>query len=354
MAAKTPTAKKSAKAVKKSKSTSAQAGMSAAQRNAYQAASKAAIRTAQTQHNAVVLQQRRLQGAARARSKLAAKGVQLYAARIKTNAISQTYRQIAQAHQSKSLRVQAAHNLFKAQSLETNRQFAYSGEAIHLHTTVLQTLTNAQALTVAQRQSAMARKRILSRNPSVKKPKTATKAKGKTSRSPYTAVGKKAGLAAAAKIPKAPRHKTKTQPSKVRKAAGDTKTVDPEWITAGNDKDKENCVLVAVANHCLLHTGHRISDSFINYMGMYNAHTIAAALSRVDISESWTPATLTEYGMVNPEDAKPGMIVGFETRNGAHCGVLMPGNMVVSYGEVVPLTAEIEEAWEATWTMTSR
>ena len=354
MAAKTPAAKKAAKTVKKSKSTSATAGMSAAQRGAYQKAAQAATKAAQTQHNATTLQERRLQGAAKARSKLAAKGAQLFSARIKTNAVSQTYRQIAQAHQSKGLRVQAAHNLFKAQSLATNRQFAYSGEAIHLHTTVMQTLTNAQALNVAQRQSASARKRILA-GASKKKPKAATKAKARTSRSPYAAAANKAGLAAAAKIPspsKTVKPKTKTQPAKVRKAPGVTRTVNPEWITAGNDEDKENCVLVAVANHCLLHTGHRISESFIDYMGMYNAQTIAQALGRVDVSEAWTPATLTEYGMVNPEDAKPGMLIGFEAENGPHCGVLMAGNMVVSYGEVVPLTAEIEEAWEATWTMT--
>lgn len=351
MAAKTPVAKKAAKAVKKSKTSSATAGFSNAQYSAYLSASKAAIQKAQTAHNASVMQERRLQSAAKARAKLAAKGAQLYAARIKTGAVSQTYRQIAKAHQSKSLRVQAAHNLFKAQSLETNRQFAYKGEAIHARTTTLQTLTDAQALTASQRNSAAARKRIISGG-KPNKPKPATKAKGKTSKSPYAAVGQKAGLAAAAKIPKI-KAKTKTKPAKVRKAFTTVKTVNPKWVTAGNDEGKENCILVAIANHCLYHTGHRVPDRLLDYLSMYNAMTIERALNRIDYSEAWTPATLSEYGMVKPEDAKPGMIIGFEAENGPHCGVLMPDNMVVSYGEVVPLLAEIEEAWEAEWTTTT-
>jgi hypothetical protein len=350
-----------AKGVKASKTTKSKSGMTAAQNKAFQAASKKAIATAQLQHNAKTLQARRLQGAAKAHAKLAAKGAQLFSARIKVAAVSQTYRQIARAHQAKSLRVQAAHNLFKAQSLATNRQFAYSGEAIHAHTTTMQTLTDAQALAAAQRLSNAARKRIVS-GASKKKPKPKVTTKVRAKKSPYTAVGQAAGRAAAARVGKPKvqvkkaRAKTtaKASASKHRKAAGLTRAVNPVWITAGNDEDKENCVLVAIANHCLLHTGYRVPDGHIDYLSLYNAFSIATALYRIDRSEAWTPVTLSEYGMVKPEDAKPGMIVGFETEHGPHCGVLLEGNMVVSWGEIVVLETEIEEAWEISWTRTTR
>lgn len=350
-----------AKGVKASKTTKSKSGMTSAQNKAFQAASKKAIQAAQLQHNAKTLQARRLQGAAKARSKLAAKGVQLFSARIKVAAVAQTYRQISKAHQAKSLRVQAAHNLFKAQSLATNRQFAYSGEAIHAHTTTMQTLTDAQALAAAQRLSNAARRRIVS-GASKKKPVPKKTTKAKAVKSPYTAIGQAAGRAAAARVGKPKvaakkaraKTKVKASASKPRKAAGLTPAVNPVWITAGNDEGKENCVLVAIANHCLLHTGHRVPDGLIDYLNLYNTFSIETALYRIDRSEAWKPVTLSEYGMVKSEDAQPGMIIGFESEQGAHCGVLLEGNMVISWGEVVPLEAEIEEAWEISWMMTTR
>lgn len=356
MAAKKPVAKKSAAAVQKSKTSKGKSTYTAAQRSAYQKASKSAIQNAQLHHSATALQQRRLQAVTRVRAKLAAKGAQLYAARIKTNAVGQTYRQIAQAHQSKFLRVAAAKHLFKAQSLETNRQFAYSGEAIHARTTTLQTLTDRQALAAQIATSSAARKKAAASLAGKRVAAGSKKAKAKTSKSPYTAIGAAAGRAAAAKVSRSAvvSSPTKTQPSKARKAAKLDPVDNPKWITAGNDEGKENCVMVAIANHCLLHTGHKVSVATINYMGMYNATTIASALGRVDNADGFHPAGLSEYGMVKPEDAKPGMIVGFDTFNGAHCGVLMEDNTVVSWGEVVPLEAEIDEAWEVIWTLTTR
>lgn len=352
MAAKQPAAKKAAKtakAVKSSKTTKANTHYTAAQSQAYQAASKAAIQNAQTHANATALQQRRLQGATKARAKLAAKGVQLYGARIKKLAVSQTYKQAVASHQSKQLVNQAAHRLFKAQQVATNRQFAYSGEAIHARTTTLQTLTNAQALSASMRASAKARAKAITAA-SKRKPIVTHTRKAATSRSKYTAIGASAGRAAAASIPKS------------RKAAKGSTTgvcVDTEWITAGNDEDQENCINVAIANHLLYHTGIKVSDEQIGFLDAhYLSPRIDRALNRLDYYDLWHGISLEEYGMVGPKDAEPGMLIGFDVTVDEdkipHCGVLMPGNQVVSWGEVIPLEYEIDEAWEIVWTKTSR
>lgn len=329
--------KKKAKGVKNSKTAKAKSVYTAGQRGAYQLASKRAIQKAQLTANAHALQSRRLQGAAKARSKLAAKGAQLFAARIKVRAVHQTYFQTVYGRQSKLLRVQAAHHLFKAQSIATNRQFAYSGEAIHARTTTLQTLTNAQALTSAQRLSQAARRRIL-------RPKKATGAvrKGKTARSKYTAVGAAAGRAAAARVPasktrKAPLHRPET-------------LADTQWITAGNDLGEENCVSVAIANHLLMHTGRRVTDEEVRELdGRNNADLIAVALTYINAWDRPWGIDPANFSLVHPDHAEPGMLVGFTTETGRHCGVLMPDSKVVSWGEVVPLESEIDEAWSVVW-----
>lgn len=349
MAAKSPLAakpSKAAKSVKSSKTTKSRAHYTAAQSQAYQAASKSAIQNAQTNANAVALRQRRLQGVAKARSKLAAKGVQLYGARIKKLAVSRTYKQAAAAHQSKIVVNTAAAHLFKAQQVATNRQFAYSGEAIHLHTTTLQTLTSAQALSAAKRASALARARAVTAG-SKKKPNVTHTRKAKTSRSKYTAVGQAAGRAAAAKVPatrSAPLHR-------------DAPLTDADWIVAGNDREKENCVTVAIANHLLLQTGLRLRDSDIA-SSPWLCSRIDYMLSRIDNNVLWDGIGMDEYGMIDPGDAKPGDLVGFNVEVGeklvAHCGVLMEGNQVVSWGEIMDLPSAVDEAWEIVWCVSDR
>lgn len=350
MAAKQPAAKKAAKSVKSSKTTKSKTHYTAAQNQAYQAASKAAIQNAELHNNASALQQRRLQGVAKARSKLAAKGVQLYGARIKKLAVSQSYKQAVAAHQSKTISNAAAARLFKAQQLATNRQFAYSGEAIHLHTTTLQTLTNSQALSAESKASAKARAKAITSG-SKKKPIVTNTRKAATSRTKYTALGAAAGRAAAASVPKN------------RKAAKGLTNftvgiyVDPFWITAGNDEDKENCVAVAIANHLLYHTGFRATDEQIGWLSdYYLGPRIDRSLDRLDWNTVWPGITLEEYGMVDPENAKPGDLVGFDVEVDGdkvpHCGVLTGDNQVVSWGEVVPVPAAIDEAWEIVWYVT--
>lgn len=360
MASKTSATQKTSaksKSKKGSKTRSATAGFTAAQYSAYTKASKSAIQNAQLHHNATALQQRRLQAASKTRSKLSSKGAELMAARIKAHAIRQTYLQATSAHESKSLSVAAAHRLFKAQSVATQKQFAYSGEAIHARTTTLQTLTNAQALTKEEQLSAKARasaKATATRKKLLKKKPIGVRALKKAAPrkpSPYAAIGRKAGLAAAAKV-RVPSGIS----SKTRTAGGHMDHLvlpDTSWITAGNEKDKENCVAVALANHLLYHTGVRISDSQVDYLASFHGWTFAESLRRIDLNAIWSPGIgLSEYGMLT--EARPGDLVGFdvevEGKMIAHCGLLLEGGKVVSWGEIVPLPSAVDEVWEIVWT----
>lgn len=345
MAAKAPakSSTKAAKNVKSSHTTQGKAKYTSAQFKAYQAASKTAIQHAQLTHNASVLQSRRLQGAVKARAKVAAKRQQVITARIKRNAIRSTHRQIVYAHQSRTLRIGAAARLFKAQQVAQNRQFAYQGEAIHSRTTTLQTLTDEQALTTEERYARAARRGLH------KKPKTGAKRKGATRKSPYSAIGASAGRSAASRVPA----------SKTRKAAGRmTTNAQTRWITAGNDLDKENCVAVAMANHLLYHTGYRVTDGQVDYLATYHGGNFANALSRLDYSSIWAPDVgLSEYGQIYPDKVQPGMLVGFDVVVGGeevpHCGLLLEDNRVVSWGEITSLESKIDEAWEIVWTTKS-
>lgn len=364
MASKAPAKAKAtakSKSKKGSKTTSATAGFTAAQYSAYQKASKAAIQSAQLHHNASTLQARRLQAATKTRSKLSSKGAEAMAARIKAHAIRQTYLQTVQAKESKSLSVAAAHRLFKAQSVATQKQFAYSGEAIHNRTTTLQTLTNNQALSKEAQLSEKARataKKTAAKKKLIKKPvgtKKATKVTKKVKKvSPYAAIGRRAGLAAAAKV-RVPSGVS----SKTRTAGGHMNHLtlpNTSWITAGNELEQQNCTAVALANHLLYHTGHRITDTEVDMLAAYHRWDLAGALRMIDQYSVWPHVGLSEYGQVAPADAKPGMVVGFEVvvegKTVDHCGLLLEDNKVVSWGEAVPLPSVIDEVWEVEWTVT--
>jgi hypothetical protein len=143
---------------------------------------------------------------------------------------------------------------------------------------------------------------------------------------------------------------SKAPTPRYRTAPGSAPSLNQTWVTAGNDLGEKNCVAVALANHLLYRTGYRVPDSMVEWLGKYWTKTIQDALERIDSDNVWKPAYVTEYGMVHPLDAEPGMVIGYETQQGSHAALLLPGNMVVSWGEVVPLEAEIDEAWEITWT----
>lgn len=343
---------KTAKAVHNSKTTKAKTHYSAAQRKAYQRASKAAIKAAQLKHNTKALQDRRLQAFHKVMAKLAVKRNQAIAARIKAHAIRSTYLQNVYGHQAAPLRIATAHRLFKAQSVATNRQFAAAGEAIHARTTTLQTLTTAQALKVEQRLSAKARasaalrkhKRLKTKKGKVvAKGKAATR-KGRTGRSVYRGIGNRAGAAAAAKIKPARQSKRRGAPMHRSLTLAGTK-----WITNGNDQGKANCVAVAIANSLLYNFGYRVTGEQID---MIRHDRLNKGLWMLWSRTRWWPIELLGYCPQSPSLAEPGDIVGFEAETGPHCGVLMPDNMVISWGEIIPLPAPIDEAWSLKWRMT--
>ena len=342
MAAKKPAAKKTAKSVKSSKTTQAKvktrkkAIYTAAQRKAYQAASRAAIRRVQVLHNTTVYRARRRVALQSLLGKLRAKGGQYFANRAKAYAARQAYLQAKSYNPAnKTLSVQQAHRLFKAQSVATQRHFAFKGQGIHV-----------QAYRTAR----------------VKKKATAAprKRRARTGRTanPYKAFGAEFGRAAALRLPgpkprvKKPSPKQKPKGTvatpKKRKAAGNTPVLVSEWITAGNDDGADNCVAVAIANHLLYHTGHRMTDIQVNYLRWEKY--VAKALERIDYGDYWKPVSMDEYGMVYLEEAAPGMVIGYESENGSHCGLLLPDNKVVSWGEIVTLESPIEEAWTISWT----
>ena len=345
---------KTGKSVKNSKTTKAKTHYSAAQRKAYQSASRAAIKRAQLSHNVKALEERRLQAFRKVEAKLAQKRTQAIAARIKAHAIRATYLQTSYGRERAPLRIAAAHRLFKAQSVAQNRQFAAAGEAIHARTTTLQTLTSAQALKVEQRLSAAAtaryragKARKTKKGKIVAKGKAATR-KPRTSR--YGAIGARAGRNAAAKV-KSPRQ------SKSRTAPGHQPAPDTKWITAGNDQDAENCVAVAIANSLLYNLGYRVTDEQVE---MVKYDKLNKAMYMLGRTNRWWPVELAWYRRVDPDPGnenslwvpEPGDIVGFETEGGSHCGVLLPDNKVISWGAIVPLESPIDEAWTLIWTIT--
>lgn len=121
------------------------------------------------------------------------------------------------------------------------------------------------------------------------------------------------------------------------------------------------CILSALANHLLLTTGFHLYQhemkmlySGIRYMRSERllprgADILTALMAakqwgfsdRLGLKGFW-PARICD-------PITPGMIVGFEAETGPHAALLVPGHRVISWGEEMPLTASIEEAWILEW-----
>ena len=341
MAAKAP-AKKAApkKANVQASKSKAKTSYTPAQNKAYQAAAKSAVAKAVVASRAAAVRARAVQNA---------KGVQqrraLNAARSKArfNRSGKRVRPASGKQAVIRLRSRAAQAAGYARRTQvyTYQQAAFiSGLA-----------------TVAANRRAVAR--MLARKKL--KPKPVPK-KAATPRHPskYAAIGARAGAAAAARVsPKVKLPPAKKPASKTRKAAGERHETlaSTQWITAGNDQSVENCVAVAIANHLLLQTGFRLTDEQVECLAYRDS--VAKSLNHVDYYDLWPGVSLSEYGQVMPpENAEPGDIVGFEVmvdgRKADHCAVLMPEGKVISWGEIVPLESEIDEAWQVTWIVTSQ
>lgn len=332
---------------------------------AFNNAAKSARQQAQFRDQVAALQRRRLQGAAKVTRKVAIARQQAVRLRIRRNAVAQTYRQTVMGHQSRALRVQAAHRLFKTQSIATQKQFSYRGQAIFAHTTRMQTVSLRTAATQERQYAAAARKRATAnlaaskaRKPvkSVAKGRPAGSSGGKHGK--YYKLGQQAGLKAARATPPGPAKAAKKPKARMAAITRHETLADAQWIAAGNDEGTENCTAVAIANHLLYHTGHRVPDDLVECLGSFRVKRVDRVLDFLDFMRIWGPAAdLSEYQRIEPCRAEPGMIVGFDvTVDGiakAHCGVLLPGNKVISWGEVMTLEDEIDEAWSVHWTVTA-
>jgi hypothetical protein len=128
-----------------------------------------------------------------------------------------------------------------------------------------------------------------------------------------------------------------------------------------SNEDEPVCILAALANHLLLTTGFhlyqhemKILYSGIRYMRSERLLPRGAdILTALMAAKQWGFSDrlgLKGYwpnGMCDP--ITPGMIVGFEAETGPHAALLVPGHRVISWGEEMPLTASIEEAWILEW-----
>ena len=327
MAAKVP-AKKAAPKKAKVKRAKATTHYTPAQRKAYNAASRSAISKALATQRAAAVAARNIQNA---------KGVQ--------------QRRALKAARSKAKPGRSGKRLRPASGKQAVIRLRSLGAQAAGYARRTQNYTYQQAAFISGLATYKANRKVMARMLARKKMKTVPR-KSATPRRPgkYAAIGRKAGTAAAARIPT-----VKTPVSKKRKAAGERHETlaDTQWIVAGNDKGVENCVAVAVANHLLLHHGHRVTHPELVHLSYRDS--VWKALCEIDYhSDLWKGVGLSEYGMISPEEVQPGDIVGFETPQGSHCGVLMPDNMVISWGEIVPLESEIDEAWQVTWTVTSQ
>lgn len=350
MSAKKAAKPKAAKVTAAKKPKKPTAGMSAAQVKAYTKAAN----NRRVSERAVAYRQRRLATARRVTAQAARSYQSAAQARTVAYATRRSFQQTVTGHQSAALRKAAAQRVFNATRVASSRKFVALGQARHARQNVLQTVTSAQALAIERRLSSKARATA-----GVKKPKTAKKAsaaktaprKSSSGRSGYSQAAVRAGLNAAAKVPKsasASKKKAAAKP-KVRKAASAFPAVNPRWVTAGNDRGTENCVAVAIANHLLAWTGVRMTDEQIKWLSDFS--TISGALNELQFHQPFAPEIVLQ-GFYETWGTEPGMIIGYESEYGPHVGVLLV-HEVVSYGEVVPLNADIEEGFYVAW-MTSR
>lgn len=322
MAAKSPAAKKAktARSTKSSKTTKARSRYTAAQQQAYNRAFNSALKSSVRAQRANTIAQHRIQAAA---SRLRQRN-RFVQRRIQGRIVRNTYLQARYGIQSGPASVVPLKSpLRKLSSIRSYLQ-AHYGQKTYA-------LTSAKgSVRVFPRQKRVARGRVVAAN-------QRAVSKAATNRSAIAA-----GQRAARAVP------ASQKAHRVRKAPRHLKSVtDTPWITAGNDEGTENCVVVAIANSLLYNLGFRVADEQLEFV---RDQRINKALWRIWHDEPWQLVDLLWYRWT--DEPQPGDIIGFETDNGPHCGILLPGNKVVSWGEVIPLESEIEEAWTLKWMMT--
>lgn len=409
MAAKAKAKGKAAKATKAKAKTKVKkakkptVGMTAQQVKKFQAAAKKVTTQQRIAASAARTQKRRLATARRVTA-ISRRSYQAAAAsRAVAYATRQTSRQANAQHLSSATRRAAAARVFNATRIASSRKFVALGEATHAHTSVMQTMTNSQALAnqtrISQKAAATARTNAKKKAAAFKKLKaqgkisksaktvpkgyginakgqlykTKVKKKGKSPAKPkkkagYSPAAIAAGLKAAGPISKQTRKqklsmskgsKTKAQQaSQSKKAAVKVKAkpkasvVTPrvnvsDWITTGNDQGAENCLPVAIANHLYAWTGYKMADDQVEEI---KGDTVYDALELLKTASPFENVRVAEFAQLTQRHHDiPGSLIVFNPPEGCHAGVLLPNWKVVSYGEVIKLESEVEEAYYVRW-----
>lgn len=378
-------------------------GMTAQQLKKYNAAAKKVTAQQRIASRAANLQKRRLATARRVTAISRRSYKAAAASRAVAYAIRQTSRQANAQHLSSATRRAAAARVFNATRIASSRKFVALGEATHAHTSVMQTMTNSQALAyetkLSQKAAATARtnaqkkaaafKKLKAQGKIAKNAKTVPKgyginAKGQLYKTKVTKKGKSpakpkkktgyspaaiaAGLKAAGPISKQTKKqklsmskgsKTKAQQAaqskkanaKVKakpKAAAVTPKVNvSDWITAGNDQGIENCLSVAIANHLYAWTGYKMADDQVDEI---KGDTAYGALERLKNASPFDNIKVAEFAQLTHHHHDiPGSLIIFNPPEGCHAGLLLPHWKVVTWGEIVKLESEVEEAYYVRW-----
>lgn len=311
------------KSVQNSKTSISKAGYSASQRSAYKAVYKAAVKSAYKAERANSAATKRLQAAA----KRAASRSKAFQRRVKGSVVKGSYLQAKYGKVARGPIVVPLRSQFRTRASTHSYLQAKYGKKTY-------------ALT---RPSSIVRLKPRVQQGKIVGVNRVGVRKAQTNRSVY---GASVQATNAARRTKANKHYTSM---KRRKAAGGRENLPgTEWIAAGNDQGAENCVAVAIANSLLYQRGKRVTDEQV---AAVTDEWLKRGLWRAWHDQPWYPeAELVGFSIRGIP--QPGDIIGFESVNGPHCGVLLPGNLVVSWGEVIPLESEIEEAWKITWAVT--
>lgn len=382
--------------VKKKKTPTA--GMDAKQLKAYTKAAKSVAAKQQVQKNANAYRARRLATAKRVTATQRAAYKSAAASRAVQYATQKTYNQLSSGHQSSYLRKSAAKRVFNATRIASSRKFVALGEATHAHQSRMQTVTNAQAVSMEQKLRAKALKtaartasrkarllKSLKKAGKVKKnatslpkgytvsttgtprliktkKKAAAKSKVAKARGGYSRQAVQAGLKAAqgvkkreqaaAKVAKAAQSKKKAAKPKAKpKAAVVTPVVNSNWITAGNDRGIENCLAVAIANHLLHWEGYELDDAQVWALDeLCDDKTITVALHDLQHRSPWSNVRLAEVHYLGTYSGS-GSLVGCTTKYGYHSGLALDEG-VVSWGEILKDDVSIAESWYLRWQVT--
>jgi len=322
LAAKKPGAKPAAKSVKNSKTVTAKSHFTSRQRQSYQAALKGALKNANREAKASSIANSRLQ-AALTRQRRRNRYVQRTQAKIVRN----TYLQARYGVQNYSnAGIPLRSRLATAKAVSEYLQVRYGKKTYSLTTTKGSVRIKPR---VQRGQVVAAGKRALTKS---------STGRNRTAQAVANRVARRTSA-------QAPPSRRRTAPRNLRNADG------TRWVTAGNDEGTENCTAVAIANSCLYSLGYKPSDEQV---AMIKGGRLSVALWLLHRDSTWWPAELFRYRRVNLAVSipLPGDIVGFETENGSHCGLLLPGGKVVSWGETVSLETEIDEAWTPVWKIT--